>query len=192
MDELVVAGQPQAPALMIRSVLDGFYDEYMRTGFTNYEARRQDLDHLRDYSAGFDDTAAFLTQLALLGGAEGEPEGERRDGQDERDRDRVNLSSVHQAKGLEWRTVFILWLTEGMFPGRRVIESQDSDAMEEERRLFYVAVTRAKDDLYLCQPQTWPNNFAGETFQRPSRFLRDIPRDLLDPWNIAAGFGRAY
>jgi DNA helicase-2/ATP-dependent DNA helicase PcrA len=90
----------------------------------------------------------------------------------------VVLSSVHQAKGLEWRAVFVIWLTEGMFPGSRSLEKPDS--LEEERRLFYVAVTRGRDHLHLCYPQIRLNSGYGEPFQRRSRFLAELPAHLLE------------
>ena len=136
---------------MISSVLGGVYDDYMRSKFTNYDNRIQDLEQLKRYSEQFDDTAEFLSQLALLSGVEGEP---TRNNEREDKSEAVTLSSVHQAKGLEWRAVFVIWLTDGMFPNSRVIEEDDEEesGLEEERRLFYVAITRAKDELYLIHP----------------------------------------
>src|SRR5690606_21684001 len=102
----------------------------------------------------------------------------------------VCLSSVHQAKGLEWKVVFCIWLADGMFPNKRVLEEDDTDesGLEEERRLFYVAVTRAKDELYLTYPQLWYGSFSGETLQYPSRFLDDIPPDLIEEWNVGSAW----
>ena len=98
----------------------------------------------------------------------------------------VNLSSVHQAKGLEWRVVFVIWMSDGMFPSSR---SLDSDAaIEEERRLFYVAVTRAKDELYLSYPLLRLNAGYGEMLQRPSRFLQEVPKELLEEWQVNAAY----
>ena len=91
------------------------------------------------------------------------------------DNEAVNLSSVHQAKGLEYHTVFVIWLTDGMFPSTRSLETRD--AIEEERRLFYVAITRARDELYLTYPHMRLNAGYGDMFQRPSRFLKEIPTD---------------
>ena len=94
----------------------------------------------------------------------------------------VTLSSVHQAKGLEWKVVFVIWMTDGMFPSSRSLESDD--AIEEERRLFYVAVTRARDELYLTYPLLRLNAGYGEMMQRPSRFLGEIPKALIEEWQI--------
>jgi DNA helicase-2/ATP-dependent DNA helicase PcrA len=95
----------------------------------------------------------------------------------------VTLSSVHQAKGLEWKVVFVIWMSDGMFPSSRSLESDD--AIEEERRLFYVAVTRAKDELYLSYPHLRLGAGYGEMLQRPSRFLMEIPPELVEEWNVS-------
>ena len=98
----------------------------------------------------------------------------------------MTLSSVHQAKGLEWRVVFVINLTEGSFPGNRSLESPA--AIEEERRLFYVAVTRACDELYLTYPYMRLNAGYGDMFQRPSRFLLEVPTELVEKWEIERSF----
>ncbi len=186
MDELVPGGgELAAPREMINSVVHGVYDDYMRSKFPNYDNRMQDLDQLARYSEQFEEPAAFLEQLALLAGVDGEPAqgGEKQDKSEA-----LTLSSVHQAKGLEWRAVFVIWLTEGMFPNARVIEEDDAEesGLEEERRLFYVAVTRAKDELYLLYPYMWPSSRSGDIMQRPSRFLDDFPRELVEEWEVGA------
>ncbi|MCB1088676.1 MAG: ATP-dependent helicase, partial [Verrucomicrobiae bacterium] len=77
----------------------------------------------------------------------------------------------------------------GMFPNNRVIDEDDDGAgLEEERRLFYVSVTRAKDELYLTYPLIWPASHSGEVLQRPSRFLEDIPADLMEEWRVGGGW----
>ena len=98
--------------------------------------------------------------------------------------EKVTLSSIHQAKGLEWRVVFVIWLTDGMFPSSRSFEFPD--AIEEERRLFYVAATRAQDQLYLTYPGYWINASPDNRLQRASRFLQEIPIDLFEEWWIGA------
>ncbi|MGH8047127.1 MAG: 3'-5' exonuclease, partial [Chthoniobacterales bacterium] len=98
----------------------------------------------------------------------------------------VTLSSVHQAKGLEWRSVFVIWLADGMFPSSRALDNEED--VEEERRLFYVAVTRCKDELYLTYPELRLNAGYGEAFQRPSRFIKELPEDVYESWEVQAGF----
>ena len=82
--------------------------------------------------------------------------------------------------------VFVIHLTEGSFPSNRSLESQA--AIEEERRLFYVAVTRACDELYLTYPYMKLNGGYGDMFQRPSRFLLEVPTELVEKWEIERGF----
>ena len=178
-EEIAPGGRPLAPADMILSVLEAIYDDYMKTKFANYDARRDDLNTLASFAEQYDDPLAFLDQLALLTGLDTENELGTRD----ENAGAVNLSSIHQAKGLEWRVVFLIWLADGMFPSSRSLDNEE--AVEEERRLFYVAVTRARDELYLTYPQMRLNAGYGEMFQRPSRFLGDVPKELMEEWQIA-------
>ena len=98
----------------------------------------------------------------------------------------MTLSSIHQAKGLEWQVVFVIWLVDGQFPNGRILETEDQPMLEEERRLFYVAITRAKDHLYLTYPQTNPKSYTGDVSCRPSRFLNDFPPELVEEWDVAS------
>jgi DNA helicase-2/ATP-dependent DNA helicase PcrA len=82
--------------------------------------------------------------------------------------------------------VFVIWLTEGMFPSQRSMGS--AEALEEERRLFYVAVTRAEDELYLSWPFIKRSAGAGDAIQRISPFLESIPKELLEEWNVSGGW----
>ncbi len=181
-DEIAPGGKPRPPALMLESVLEAIYDDYLKSKFSNYEARREDLRTLSEYARQYDDPHLFLDQLALVSGLETETEL----GGGERDNEMVILSSIHQAKGLEWKVVFLIWMADGMFPSARSLESDE--AIEEERRLFYVAVTRARDELYMTYPIMRLGAGYGETFQRPSRFLSEVPKPLLDEWRVSAQF----
>jgi DNA helicase-2/ATP-dependent DNA helicase PcrA len=99
-------------------------------------------------------------------------------GIDEESRDRVVLTSIHQAKGLEWSVVLMIWCCEGMIPLARALKEPGGE--EEERRLFYVAVTRAKDHLYLCCPVYDPNRGMGYLPISPSRFIRELTSHSQD------------
>ena len=180
MDEFVDGDKFALPSDMIYSVLEGVYDDYMRESFDNYENRRQDIEQLMTYGRNFDDLQEFLAQLSLMSTIDTDPSGRR----EELDDEMVTLSSVHKAKGLEWKVVFVIWLADGMFPNGRVLEADDEDMLEEERRLFYVAITRAKDQLYLVYPQVNPRSYSGEIMQRPSRFLDDCPGEMLEEWSV--------
>ena len=177
LDEIAPNGKPNPPSAMIVSVVEAIYDDYAKATFTNYELRREDLNQLAAFARQFSDAQEFLSQLALISNVDAEPAPNAA-----ADNEAVNLSSVHQAKGLEFHTVFVIWLTDGMFPSSRSLETRD--AIEEERRLFYVAITRARDELYLSYPHMRLNAGFGDIFQRPSRFLQEIPTELLEDWEV--------
>lgn len=163
---------------MIQVVVKAFYEDYASATFPNAEARLDDLEQLASYAGQFSSITDFLTQLSLLNNMEAEAE-QRSSNEDD---DRVRLSTVHQAKGLEFQVVFVIMLAEGLFPSGRSLESPA--ASEEERRLFYVAVTRAKDELYLCCPLMRATPGMGLSLLQRSRFLSEIPEDLLDSLNL--------
>ncbi len=185
LDELIDdKGAPVPPASMIHSIVEGVYADYMKAKFNNYEQRSDDLDRLSDYSTRFTDVAEFLSQLALLSGVD----TDESPASPQQDREAVTLTTAHQAKGLEWKAVFAIWLADGMFPNRRVLDEGTAEGVEEERRLFYVTVTRAKDELYMIYPLIYHQARDGEVLQRVSRFVEDIDPALMDPWNVKAAF----
>jgi DNA helicase-2/ATP-dependent DNA helicase PcrA len=177
LDEIAPGGQPNPPSEMITSVIEAIYDDYAKVNFTNYELRKEDLTQLAAFARQFKDLNEFLSQLALISNVDAEVAPNQT-----ADREAVNLSTVHQAKGLEFHTVFVIWLTDGMFPSSRSMEQRKD--LEEERRLFYVAITRAKDELYLTYPHMRLTGGYGDVFQRPSRFLKEIPNKLVEDWQV--------
>src|SRR5437867_3959389 len=180
LDEIAPGGQPNPPSEMITSIVEAIYDDYAKVNFTNYELRREDLDQLAVFARQFKDVHEFLSQLALISNVDAEATPVQTG-----DKEAINLSTVHQAKGLEFHTVFVIWLTDGMFPSSRSLNARD--ALEEERRLFYVAITRARDELYLTYPQMRLVGGYGDAFQRPSRFLQEIPNELVEDWQVKRG-----
>lgn len=186
LDELTEGGGAAAPATMINVILEAFYDEVLQATYKNYEARRQDLEQLARFCEDYESVDDLLAQLALLSSTDTQGSAAGRGGDDAGQM--VTLSTVHQAKGLEWRAVFVIALAEGMFPNARVIDEGDPAAIEEERRLFYVAVTRAKEELYLTYPTIWYHARAGQIVQRPSRYLEEIPSALSEEWSIQTPF----
>jgi DNA helicase-2/ATP-dependent DNA helicase PcrA len=152
-----------------------FYREYMVESFDNHKFRQEDLDGLIDFTVKFDSTESFLSEIALLTNLDADS---GKAPSDEEERDSIRLSTVHQAKGLEWKAVFILFVNEDMFPSKKSVE-ESGDA--EERRLFYVAVTRAEDELFICCPMVRRQRDGGMIFLDPSRFIAEIPEDLLQP-----------
>ena len=185
LDELAPDGEFERPSNMIFSIMEGVYEDYMRGTFDNYENRKQDIEQLMQYGESYEDVLEFLAQLSLMSSVDGEPAGGQSKGKEDKKNEGVMLSSIHQAKGLEWKVVFVVWLADGMFPNARVLDSGDSVMFEEERRLFYVAVTRAKDQLYLTYPLTNPKSYTGEYMTRPSRFLDAISDDLVEEWEVS-------
>src|ERR1700736_2227465 len=178
LDEIAPKRQPVSPSQMIRIILEAMYDDYLQAKYANHEQRRDDLTTLESFAQTFENPIDFLSQLSLM--ATADTDGVRVTGNET---EKVTLSSIHQAKGLEWRAVFVIWLTDGMFPSSRSFQS--TDAIEEERRLFYVAATRAQDQLFLTYPYYWANASPEDRLQRPSRFLKEIPHDLVEEWWVS-------
>ncbi len=173
----------KSAAKMLRIVMDAGYDEYLKENFANYRNRLEDLEQLAVFAYQFGSVEEFLTQLALLTNVEAE------DGDPAtRDADRIRLSTIHQAKGLEFDVVFVIMLCDGLFPSERSMKTDEGE--EEERRLFYVAITRAKNELYLSYPliRAGYGSTDMDAMQEPSRFLSEIPGDLLNEWNLRSRY----
>ena len=168
------------PSELIRCVLyEAGYAEALKTRYANAQARTDDVLQLADYALQAESLEQLLTDLTLLDSLEAEDvvEGAEPD-------EKLTLSSVHQAKGLEWRAVFLIWLADGRFPSAPALRAQDGE--EEERRLFYVAVTRAKDELYLTYPIMQEDRDQARVLMRPSRFLDELPTQPppYEKWSI--------
>ncbi len=172
------------PGESIEAVLAGGYEAYLRAEFVNADSRLEDLRQLAEYARGWADTETFLAEISLLSelSAETVSEGGEPD-------EKMVLSSVHQAKGLEWRAVFVVWLADGRFPSAQALKDRDGE--EEERRLFYVACTRAKDELYLCYPVMAAPRDRERVVMKASRFLEELPAEpaLCDRWQLDDGEG---
>ena len=164
------------PDRMIRVILEAGYEEYLQETYTNYRSRMEDLEQLANFASQYQSTEEFLTQLSLLSNVEAED-----DKPATRDDEQVRLSTIHQAKGLEFDVVFVIMLCDGLFPSARSIETVEGE--EEERRLFYVSVTRARNELYLSFPilRFTPG---GDSMHQASRFLREIPAEIIEEWNL--------
>jgi DNA helicase-2/ATP-dependent DNA helicase PcrA len=165
-------------AEMIQLVLEAGYEEYLKETYANSRNRLEDLEQLGSFARQFESLEDFLTQLALLTNVEAEDKQPA-----DNDQEKIRLSTIHQAKGLEFEVVFIIMLCEGLFPSARSMENLEGE--EEERRLFYVAITRARNELYLSYPliRAMQSN-SGDVMQQPSRFLGEIPKELIDEWNL--------
>ena len=164
------------PGGMIQFILQQGYKEYLQSKYPDYEERIEDLNQLSSFARDYSSLKSFLSELALLGSVESETvlTGGDKD-------ECVILSTVHQAKGLEWPVVFVIWLADGRFPAAKALRNPEN--LEEERRLLYVATTRAKEELYLCYPIIG-GNWRQATIMKPSRFLKEIDEDTYEQWIV--------
>jgi DNA helicase-2/ATP-dependent DNA helicase PcrA len=158
----------RTPGQLIEDVLTGGYGEYLREEFGAEGRREEDIRQLAEYAGRFEDLPRFLSEIALVSEFSAEEAAS-----DEPPDEFLTLSTVHQAKGLEWKAVFVIWLAEGRFPMITAIRNPDEE--EEERRLFYVAATRAKDELALIYPLTTNPQDGARVIVRQSRFLEELP-----------------
>jgi len=153
----------------LRPLLKGKYDDYPRRG--------RDLEHLHTIAKRYKTAAKLLDDVAL------DPSGAT-EGNSRRGGGFVTLSTVHSAKGLEWNSVFVIWMTDGWFPSNHF--NDEFDDFEEERRLLYVATTRAKRDLHFVYPvNVYRAGSDGDYFPTVSRFLEPIPPTILPHASLA-------
>jgi DNA helicase-2/ATP-dependent DNA helicase PcrA len=169
--ELLADGM--TPPQMIETVRLGYYQDVLRSQFDNAQERDADLSYLAEFAARYRSLDRFLAQLALVGSTV-IYDAESRDSQDE---DQITLTTIHQAKGLEWDVVFIIGLADGKFPHARSLEPEER--LEEERRLFYVAVTRCQRHLEMTVPLVTSSGGASEIC-RPSRFVEELSPEVVD------------
>ncbi|MDP2789998.1 MAG: ATP-dependent helicase [bacterium] len=159
------------PQDLIRILATSDYVDYLRTQYQDADERLQDLEQLALFAGKYTSLDSFLTDVSLQ---EAFSVGAAMSGEDT---DSIVLSTIHQAKGLEWEAVFVPRLLEGGFPNARAVD--EANGIEEERRLFYVAVTRAKTHLTLTYPLVI-NPTGSMILTRPSRFLDEIPSKLVE------------
>lgn len=138
-DEAARENRPSA--VLVQIVINGWYGTYLENAYQNHLDREDDLMSLVGFAREYETLSEFLSQLVLLASETAQRSAEKKDA--------MRLTTIHQAKGLEFPVVFVIGLADGQFPLKRVI---DDGSLEEERRLFYVSVTRAEDELYLMYP----------------------------------------
>jgi DNA helicase-2/ATP-dependent DNA helicase PcrA len=186
LEELIRDEVRTSPSRQIEAVLARGYEDYLENTYENSDARLEDLRQLAHYAARYRSAEEFLSELALLSTERyGAPQPltaeDVLEGGDEDEL--LTLSSIHQAKGLEWRAVFIIWAADGKFPSPRSL--RDTEGEDEERRLWYVALTRAQDQLYITYPLMVTDYSSRQTIlQRPSRFVTEVPPELYEIWSL--------
>jgi DNA helicase-2/ATP-dependent DNA helicase PcrA len=151
-----------------------YYLPILKDQYDDYPKRIRDLEHLHTIAEGYSEVETFLSDLALE-----PPDGSAVDVElSDRDDERMVLSTIHSAKGLEWQCVFVIWVVDGKFPS--LYSFATDEELEEERRLFYVAVTRAKRHLYLTYPINVFDRGSGTLLSKPTRFLDHVPPDMFE------------
>jgi DNA helicase-2/ATP-dependent DNA helicase PcrA len=162
-----------APAAAVRAVLNGGYPDILRVKYPDQaELRLADLEQMALLAAGHDSLERMIAELVLAGDVYG-ADGMRGVEPDEV----LVLSTIHQAKGLEWSCVFVPRLVDDSFPSYRALKEPDGE--DEERRIFYVAVTRAMNELYLTYPLLSARSaWAPSSLTKPSRFIKELDSTL--------------
>ncbi|HWQ99334.1 MAG TPA: ATP-dependent helicase [Candidatus Methylomirabilis sp.] len=159
------------PAAMIRAIADSRYQEMLEREYPNWRERLEDVEQFAVFAEQYEDLSRFLADVSLYDDVLAKREAPGRT-----DDEKMVLSTVHQSKGLEWDTVFIIYLADGSFPNRRAMAEEGG--LEEERRLFYVAATRARRRLFLSYPLTM--GYDTLVLNRPSVFIEELDPRLLD------------
>ena len=179
LQQVAEAMQTRKPPETVEIAIEGWYGDYLKGAYADYVDRLEELKALIGFAQRFEETQDFLAQIVLLN-------GETSERRVDPETDAVKLTTIHQAKGLEYDVVFLIGLADGQFPGRRAIESGD---VEEERRLFYVAVTRARNELYLSYPKIASRAGPGGMMLTPSRFITELSTDLYEALRIKRNYG---
>jgi ATP-dependent DNA helicase UvrD/PcrA len=156
----------------------GYYTPLLSQRFDDYPKRVKDLEHLYAITERYMKLDEFLSDITLEPPSEAVSEIEPTGGENEK----LILSTIHSAKGLEWHSVFIIWALDGKFPSMYSFDNEDE--LEEERRLMYVAATRAKKGLYITFPVNIYDRVLGTVLSKPTRFLDNIPRSLYKIWSL--------
>jgi DNA helicase-2/ATP-dependent DNA helicase PcrA len=172
-----IAPEKYEPAEKVSRLIT-YYHPFFKKHYEDYAKRRKDLDAFEQIAARYKNIGSLLADLAL------EPPNESvtditSPGQED---EYLVLSTIHSAKGLEWHSVFIIYALDGRFPTTRA--ANNVDEMEEERRLMYVACTRAKENLFITYPINIYDRETGTILTKPSRFLEGLDEKLLEPWVI--------
>ena len=172
-----VSSQSMSPGEKASGILD-YYEPILKARYDDHPKRKKDLEMFQNITDRYKDVATLLTDLALEPPQESVIDVEAPGPE----REFLTLSTIHSAKGLEWNSVFIIYALEGRFPAMRSVGTDEE--IEEERRLMYVAVTRAKDHLFITYPMNVYDRETGVILTKPSRFIQGIDENLLEPWVV--------
>src|SRR5258705_7926107 len=170
--------ESKSPGEQLSAVLR-FYRPLLKTRYDDSQRRGRDLEHLQAIAKRYKTSAKLLDDVAL------DPSGATDGNTTRRGGGFVTLSTVHSAKGLEWNSLFVIWMTDGWFPSNRF--NDEFDDLEEERRLLYVATTRAKRDLHFVYPLNVYRYMDSDALPAVSRFLEPIPASILPHASLSGG-----
>jgi DNA helicase-2/ATP-dependent DNA helicase PcrA len=175
--ELIAAIDAQPPHAVAQqgALVLKYYLPTLQEQYDDHPRRARDIEQLLTIMERYERLDDFLSDMTL------EPPNAsigQELAADEITADRLTLSTIHSAKGLEWDTVFIIWALDGRFPSYQSMEKPD--ALEEERRLIYVAATRAQHHLFITYPQEIYDRISQSVLYEPSRFLEAVPQELMD------------
>ena len=178
------AANNSTPAKVVEIAVNGWYADYIRYAYDNWSRREDDLESLAEFAGRHDNLSEMLAQLTLLSSESGDRVVRRGESC-------LRLSTIHQAKGLEFPYVFVIGLADGLFPLKRAIDGEGD--MEEERRLFYVAATRAEKGLFLTFPMLSQQKGTPVRMQM-SRFVRELPETQyeVEKPRTVQGFNSRY
>ena len=155
-----------------------YYQPLFKKKYDDFNKRKKDLDAVINIASNYDNASTFLADMALE-----PPQDSVSDvGEEDKEDEHLTLSTIHSAKGLEWHSVFVIHAMDGFFPSSQSFDSQES--LEEERRLMYVAVTRAKQNLHISYPTNIFDRYSGYTLAKPSRFIAEVSDEIADEWII--------
>ena len=167
----------QKPSEIVEEIIS-YYRPILKDKYDDFSKREKDLEHLQYLSTQYSNLEDFISDMAL------EPPDASVEGMYKRNSDdeALTISTIHSAKGLEWDSVFIIGAVDGRFPSAYSFNSEEE--MDEELRLMYVATTRAKNNLYISYPVDMYDYSMNMVLSKPSRFLDNIPDDILEHWDI--------
>jgi DNA helicase-2/ATP-dependent DNA helicase PcrA len=147
--------------------------------YQDFPRREQDMDNFLALLGNFRSVDQLLTDLAL------DPvDHVARQKPEEKDEAPLVLSTIHSAKGLEWHSVFLIHALDGVIPSAYCLH--DAKAVDEELRLLYVALTRARYGLYICYPTLMTRRNFETYLTNPSRFLKPVPQEAYETWALTS------
>ncbi|HSP88367.1 MAG TPA: ATP-dependent helicase [Ignavibacteriaceae bacterium] len=169
------------PSEKLELILEYYYPIF-KDIYDDFNKRKKDLEIFQNIAENYNSLDSLLSDMAIEPIIDSVIDVEATDREDEY----VTLSTIHSAKGLEWHSVFIIHAVEGFFPSSRSYDNIDT--LEEERRLMYVASTRAKQNLFVTYPMNLYDREAGITLSKPSRFISEMNPQLAEGWLIDEDF----